>query len=83
MKCHLLTAPGRIEARDLPDPIPGPGEMLVRIRAALTCGTDLKAFRRGHPKIPLPSGTWATPIPTIRCAGARPRSLPSNETAPR
>ncbi len=29
--------------------------MVVRIRAALTCGTDLKAFRRGHPKIPFPS----------------------------
>ena len=27
----------------------------MRIAAALTCGTDLKAWRRGHPKIPLPS----------------------------
>lgn len=25
--------------------------MLVRIRAALTCGTDLKTYRRGHPKL--------------------------------
>ncbi len=29
--------------------------MLLDIRAGLTCGTDLKAYRRGHPKIPLPS----------------------------
>ncbi len=35
-------------------PEPGPGELLVRVRAATTCGTDLKAFRRGHPKIPMP-----------------------------
>jgi L-iditol 2-dehydrogenase len=28
---------------------------LVRVRAALTCGTDLKAYRRGHPKMPCPT----------------------------
>jgi L-iditol 2-dehydrogenase len=26
----------------------GAGDILVKIRAALTCGTDLKVFRRGH-----------------------------------
>jgi len=26
----------------------------VRVKAALTCGTDLKAFTRGHPMIPMP-----------------------------
>jgi L-iditol 2-dehydrogenase len=30
-------------------PEPGPGEVLIRIEAALTCGTDVKTFRRGHP----------------------------------
>jgi L-iditol 2-dehydrogenase len=25
---------------------------LLRVRAALTCGTDLKTYRRGHPKVP-------------------------------
>ena len=31
-------------------PVPeiGPGDMLVRVRAALTCGTDVKVFRRGY-----------------------------------
>lgn len=32
----------------LPIPQPGPGEVRLRIRAALTCGTDLKVFRRGY-----------------------------------
>ncbi|MBN2371621.1 MAG: alcohol dehydrogenase catalytic domain-containing protein [Vicinamibacteria bacterium] len=27
---------------------PGPGEVLLRIEAALTCGTDAKVFRRGY-----------------------------------
>lgn len=26
----------------------GPSDILVRVRAALTCGTDLKVYRRGH-----------------------------------
>jgi L-iditol 2-dehydrogenase len=26
----------------------GPGDLLVRVRVALTCGTDVKVFRRGY-----------------------------------
>lgn len=55
MRAHVLVEPGKIELRDLPRPQPGPGEVIVRIRAALTCGTDIKAFRRGHPKFPMPT----------------------------
>lgn len=29
-------------------PRPAPGELLVRVEAALTCGTDLKVYRRGY-----------------------------------
>jgi L-iditol 2-dehydrogenase len=29
-------------------PVAGPGEMIVRVGAALTCGTDLKVYRRGY-----------------------------------
>lgn len=41
----------------IPVPSIGPSDILVRVRAALTCGTDLKVYRRGHhPKmITLPS----------------------------
>lgn len=34
----------------LPVPEAGPGEIVVRVAAALTCGTDLKVFRRGYHK---------------------------------
>ena len=34
---------------EVPRPEPGPGDVLVRVEVALTDGTDLKAFRRGHP----------------------------------
>ena len=54
MKSLFLEAPGRLSLREIEPPTPAEGEILVRIEAATTCGTDLKAFRRGHPKIPMP-----------------------------
>jgi L-iditol 2-dehydrogenase len=36
----------RIES--VPVPEAAPGELIVRVGAALTCGTDLKVFRRGY-----------------------------------
>ena len=36
----------QIEIVDVPKL--GPGDVLVRVRAALTCGTDVKVFRRGY-----------------------------------
>jgi L-iditol 2-dehydrogenase len=36
----------RIETVDVPEI--GRGDVLVRVRAALTCGTDVKVFRRGY-----------------------------------
>ena len=37
----------RMEEIDVPEI--GPSEVLVKIRAALTCGTDRKMYLRGHP----------------------------------
>ncbi len=55
MRVHILESPGVLTLRDVPRPDPGPGEVVVRVRAALTCGTDVKAFERGHPKWPMPT----------------------------
>jgi L-iditol 2-dehydrogenase len=41
--------PGDIRLEDVPRPEPGAGDVLVQVEVALTDGTDLKAFRRGHP----------------------------------
>lgn len=45
---------GSLVFRELPVPEPGPGELLVRIHTALTCGTDLKTLRRGHAVLQVP-----------------------------
>jgi L-iditol 2-dehydrogenase len=49
VKAALLYAPGDLRIEDVPRPEPGPGDVLVQIEVALTDGTDLKTFRRGHP----------------------------------
>ncbi len=52
MQGAVLTGPKSIEIREVPVPNPGPGEILVRIRAATTCGTDVKVYLRGgHPRM--------------------------------
>ena len=50
----LLIEPGRLEVREVTLPHPGPGEVLLEIKCALTCGTDLKTYQRGHPMWQLP-----------------------------
>lgn len=52
MRQAVLREPRHIELVTCPVPDPGPGEVVLRVRAALTCGTDLKTYRRGHPKVP-------------------------------
>jgi L-iditol 2-dehydrogenase len=42
-------APGDVRIEEVSDPAPGPRDVLVQVEVALTDGTDLKAFRRGHP----------------------------------
>ena len=54
MLANIIIKPGKIELREIETPSPSRGELLVKIKAALTCGTDLKAFRRGHHVIPMP-----------------------------
>jgi L-iditol 2-dehydrogenase len=49
MRAVFYHAPGDLRLVETPIPAPGPGEVVVRIRAALTCGTDFKAYRQGHP----------------------------------
>ena len=49
MRAARLYGPGDLRIEDVPRPEPGPGDALVEIELALTDGTDLKTYRRGHP----------------------------------
>ena len=45
MMALVLTSPGKFEIRELPVPVPGPGEVLCRIRAVAICGSDPEIIR--------------------------------------
>ena len=49
MRAQVFYGPGDLRFEDAPVPEPAPGEVVLRIEAALTCGTDVKTLRRGHP----------------------------------
>jgi len=53
MKALVYTAPRQLRMLDLPDPSPKPGEVLIRIRAAGVCGSDLHGFLgRSRKRVP-------------------------------
>lgn len=49
MRAQVFHGPGDLRFEEIPRPEPDPGGVVVRVQAALTCGTDVKTLRRGHP----------------------------------
>ena len=50
MRALVFHGPGDLRLEDVPRPEPrAEGDVVVQVEVALTDGTDLKAFRRGHP----------------------------------
>jgi 2-desacetyl-2-hydroxyethyl bacteriochlorophyllide A dehydrogenase len=54
MRTLVCDCPGDIAISDRPRPSPGPGQVLVRIRRAGVCGTDLHIFEGSHPFLDYP-----------------------------
>ncbi len=78
MRALFLHGAGDLRLEEVPDPEPGPGEIVVRVDAALTCATDAKMLRAGaHPALgPLPAPFGHEAAGTVAAAGAgvrRPR----------
>lgn len=51
MRAAIFHGPGDLRIEDVEPEQPGPGEIVVRVEVAVTCGTDLKSYRRGHHKL--------------------------------
>jgi len=60
MRAALFYGPRDVRLEYVEIPRAGKGEVVVKVEVALTCGTDLKTFQRGHPvllkRFPSPFG---------------------------
>ena len=56
MQAVVLEEKGKMTYRELPTPQPRPGWVLLRVRAASICGSDLHRYMRGHRVMPLVLG---------------------------
>jgi 2-desacetyl-2-hydroxyethyl bacteriochlorophyllide A dehydrogenase len=54
MKAIVCRQPGELAVEDRPDPVPGPGELLVKIRRVGICGTDYHIYEGLHPYLDYP-----------------------------
>ena len=48
MKRVLFYAPGDIRVEEAKIPTPGKGEIVIKNKVTLTCGTDVKTYKRGY-----------------------------------
>jgi L-iditol 2-dehydrogenase len=49
MLAAMFYGPMDVRMEERPVPEVGPGEVLLKVAVATTCGTDVKTYRRGHP----------------------------------
>jgi L-iditol 2-dehydrogenase len=73
MRALLLHGPGDLRLQEVPAPVPGPGEVVLAVEAALTCATDAKMLVRGThpalPPLPAPFGHEASGVVAATGAG--------------
>ncbi len=62
MLAALLYGQEDLRLEEVPTPVPGPGELVVQVTVATTCGTDLKVWRRGTHARMLALGSGPTPF---------------------
>lgn len=70
MRAAVLYGPGDIRVTDRPVPVPGPGEVLVKVAMCGTCGTDLKILDGHFPLTPpfgefTPGHEWAGTVAAV------------------
>ena len=75
MKATFMTALKEpLVTRDIPDPLPGPGQVRIRLQATGVCGTDVHVWH-GELPVPLPIILGHEPVGEIDMVAAGVRSV--------
>lgn len=56
MRAAFCNGPEQLEVREVPEPVPGPGEVVVRVRSCGICGSDLHFYHGALPPPPVCPG---------------------------
>lgn len=54
MKALVLEGPGTLRLADVPEPVPGNDDVLLKVRRVGLCGSDLNSFRGKNPLVTFP-----------------------------
>jgi len=66
----VVPAPGVVEIEHTTTPVPGPGEVLIRMTVAGICGSDVHAAHGRHPFVALPYRPGHEVVGTVEATGA-------------
>jgi L-iditol 2-dehydrogenase len=51
MRAAVYLGKDQIEVRDVPDPACGDGDIVVKVHACAVCGSDIRIFHHGNPRV--------------------------------
>ena len=75
----------KLEIQEFPDPTPGPGEVVLEMKASGMCGSDLHPYRAAGNAAAAPESTGHTPVAPSARTPSRGRSSappPRRPTSP-
>ena len=77
MKAVVFAGDRRVEFRDFEDPTPGPGEVVLEIKASGMCGSDLNYYRAAPGEAAKQLGLGAHAVPSSPATSRAASSSPS------
>ncbi len=79
MRQAVMTAPGRIELREVPVPEMAAGQVLVRMKRIGVCGSDIHVYHGKHPLTPYPVVQGHEVSGVVERVGAEVRGLAAGD----
>jgi threonine dehydrogenase-like Zn-dependent dehydrogenase len=79
MRGLVFTGDRQVALQDFPDPEPGPGEVVIAIKASGICGSDLNLYRKPHLERPIICGHEPCGVVAERGPGVTEQQAPQDQ----